>query len=324
MEGVYQGRGVPHRGIARLSPPPPWRTFDGGPLVPAPHTPRDGSEEVQRARSYEAEPAVVEMVNAALLLRRPLLVTGRPGSGKSSLAHSIAHELQLGPVLRWPIVRASTLKNALYEYDALARMQEANLRRVGDTPLDVGSYIRLGPLGTALLPTPHPRVVLIDDFDQSDFDLPNELLPILEEGEFEIPELVRISASEPWVQVMTADGERVSVQGGRVRCHAFPVIVFTSSGEREFPPRFLRRCLHLGLRPPNRQQIESIVAAHLGSETLARSQPAIEEFLNRQAQGDVSTDQLLNAVFLATSWGSSDSARLAARLMTPREAEFHE
>ncbi|WP_406438551.1 AAA family ATPase [Streptomyces sp. NBC_01613] len=324
--GVYQGSGIPHDGIERLPPPPPWRTFDGGPpvFIPDQSAGDFGELQLQRARSYLPDPGAVEMINAALLLRRPLLVTGPPGGGKSSLAYSIAHELKLGPVLRWPVTRASTLRSGLYDYDALGRMQEANLRVGREEGLEVGSFIRLGPLGTALLPTSRPRVLLIDDFDQSDFDLPSELLSVLEEGQFEMPELARESSTKPEAAVVTADGWGVSVYRGRVRCRAFPVIVITSSGEREFPPRFLRRCLPLALASPGRARIESIVAAHLGEDLLERSRPAIEEFLDRHERGDVSTDQLLNAVFLVTSWGTSDGGGLASHVMTSWEADFRE
>ena len=126
------------------------------------------------------------MVNTALFLRRPLLITGKPGSGKSTLAHSVAYELNLGPVLRWPITTRSTLQDGLYRYDAIARLHEASLR--GGTP-KIGPFVQLGPLGTAMVPTRWPRVLLIDEIDKSDIDLPNDLLNIFEEGEFEIPEL---------------------------------------------------------------------------------------------------------------------------------------
>src|SRR6266699_3611028 len=71
----------------------------------------------------------IEMVNAALFLRRPLLVTGKPGCGKSSLAYMVAYELQLGPVLRWPITTRSTLADGLYRYDAIGRLQDASYKR---------------------------------------------------------------------------------------------------------------------------------------------------------------------------------------------------
>src|SRR5205823_6354697 len=126
---------------------------------------------LERAQAYRADDKVVNMVNAALYLRRPLLVTGRPGTGKSTLAYSIAFELKLGPVLYWPITSRSTLTESLYQYDALGRLQEASLQqsasRSGDfqSP-DIGRFIRLGPLGTALLPRARPRVLLIDELDK--------------------------------------------------------------------------------------------------------------------------------------------------------------
>src|SRR5262249_15364466 len=144
----------------------------------------------------------LEMINAALYLRRPLLVTGSPGAGKSTLAHSVAAELGLGRVLRWPIVSRTRLVDGLYHYDAIARLQDVQVAahsRAGgvDPTTDIGSYVRLGPLGTALLPSDTPRVLLIDELDKSDIDLPNDLLNVLEEGEFSIPELERIADRLP-------------------------------------------------------------------------------------------------------------------------------
>ncbi|MGD1225650.1 hypothetical protein AB9Q10_45360, partial [Streptomyces krungchingensis] len=92
----------------------------------------------------------------------------------------------------------------------------------------------------------------IDEIDKSDLDLPNDLLNILEEGEYEIPELVRAARHTPAAEVMIAGtDDRVPVLRGRVRCRAFPFVVLTSNGEREFPPVFLRRCVRLcGEAPP--------------------------------------------------------------------------
>src|SRR5262249_38678447 len=144
--------------------------------------------------SDDPQDKTIELVNAALYLRRPLLITGRPGTGKSSLIYAVAWELRLGEVLRWSITSRSTLQQGLYHYDAIGRLQDSQLG--GTTtekrlPPDISKYLKLGPLGTALLPTARPRALLIDEIDKSDLDLPNDLLNIFEEGEFPIPELER-------------------------------------------------------------------------------------------------------------------------------------
>ncbi len=319
---IYRGVGQPHDGVQRLPEPPPWRDF-----TRAHDEASSGSQDPSGARrlgvlrrrveNYAPRPAEVDAVNAALYLRRPLLVTGNPGTGKSTLAYAVAHELKLGRVLRWPIVSRTTLQDGLYRYDAIGRLQDVQLERArhagdeggagrdrgdagaaDDRDPGIGAYIRLGPLGTALLPSELPRVLLIDELDKSDIDLPNDLLNTLEEGEFAIPELERVADRQPVVEVLSHDSGRVAVHGGRIACTNFPLIVLTSNGERDFPAPLLRRCVQLELEPPGEEQLTAMVEAHLGAEGVAAGQDLIGRFLDREPGEVMAADQLLNALFL--------------------------
>ncbi|HBW19567.1 MAG TPA: AAA family ATPase [Actinobacteria bacterium] len=335
---IYLGDGTTHDGLDRLPPPPPWRAYSGGPLI----TPEFGTDDAAERRlgsagqasAYRADENVVRMVNAALYLRRPLLVTGKPGTGKSTLAYSIAYELKLGPVLSWPITSRSTLGDGLYQYDALGRLQDANLQQFMPDPgtpgavQDVGHFVRLGPLGTALLPQARPRVLLIDELDKSDIDLPNDLLHVFEDGRFDIGELARLpdSQSPAWVftadvDSRTADGRfRVPIDRGRVTCNAFPIVVITSNAEREFPAAFQRRCMRLTIQPPGREKLAAIVAAQLGAEAAEQAGPIIGRFLDGRERGDIATDQLLNAIYFATSGAQvpeTSFERLEQALLSP-------
>ncbi|MGW1767734.1 AAA family ATPase [Streptomyces sp. NPDC002073] len=299
---LFRGDGVSRE--VGFTEPPPWRRFGREEHRPG------GRAAAPRPYLIGAEEAAV--VNAALHLRRPLLVTGHPGTGKSSLAHAIAHELSLGRVLEWPVNSRSTLMDALYQYDAVGRLREANLRRDPDAPEpDIGQYIRLGPLGNALVPRERPRVLLIDELDKGDVDLSNDLLHAFEIGEFAIPELTRLPDGHPPVHVQTDDRDAPApVTGGRIRCREFPVVIITSNGEREFSAAFLRRCLRLYLSEPDEQRLRDIVAAHLGPEALADVDGLMAEFLSRRAPGELATDQLLNAVFLRKAGVDLDAGSL--------------
>ncbi|MCX4561692.1 MoxR family ATPase [Streptomyces phaeochromogenes] len=309
---VYTGSGMPHDGITRLPPAPPWRAFGDPDDLTLPLPPQEqpsGSAtrrlgRVRQASAYQADEREIHLVNLALHLRRPLLITGKPGVGKSTIAYAVAHELRLGPVLRWPITSRSALRDGLYAYDAIGRLHDAGIAG-GTEPRDeprIGRYLRLGALGTALLPWRHPRVLLIDEIDKSDVDLPNDLLNVFEEGEFEIPELSRLGPGDQ--EVMTSDLDRIAtVPGGLVRCAEFPFVVLTSNAEREFPAAFLRRCVRLDVQAPDEKRLAAMVAAHLGGddeEESARTE-LITEFLRRQREDGaaLANDQLLNALLMA-------------------------
>ena len=249
---------------------------------------------------------VLMAVNAAIHLRRPLLVTGRPGIGKSSLAHAIAVELGLGPVLTWAVTPRSQLQEGgLYLYDAVARLQDANFRDEQGKPKPgrpSSDYITLGPVGTAFLPFRLPRVLLIDEVDKGDLQLPYELLHLFEEGVFEIPQLVR-DARDSGVahEVQTADvGGLWPIQRGRVQCREFPIIVLTSNGERDFPAAFHRRCIRIDLPTPSVEDLQAIVEAQFGpiqkgSSDETHLSQVIHQFLEGEQAVDRATDQLLNA-----------------------------
>jgi MoxR-like ATPase len=245
---------------------------------------------IERAESFvlpETDPCreLVLAVNAALALRRPLLITGLPGSGKTTLAYAVAAWLRLGPVLEWAVSPGANLADALATYNPLARLQDLQLEKQSnpekssnsDLP-QVENYIRLGPVGTAFLPAHLPRVLLIDEIDKGDLNLANELLNLFEEGRFPIPELQRaetaagsdVSKSSgrevaTWDEDAAGKPITASIKGGVVQCHEFPLVMMSSNGERDFPAAFNRRCLRISMPDFSfdRATLELIVRRHL-------------------------------------------------------------
>jgi MoxR-like ATPase len=301
--------------LLKVDEPPPWRRFQreqrqSRRAVVARTMPPD---QERRARTHIVDERQARIIEAALALRRPILITGPVGVGKSSLAYAIAWQLGLGPVLRWSITSRSTLAEALYQYDVIGRLNQAALLQRAQLPSSppISDYMRLGPLGTAMLPNcaKHyfPRVLLIDEIDKCDADLPSDLLHVLEEGQFEIPEVARLPDSEKLAPlcVRTADGPDGELgfatisTDGVVCCDDFPLIVMTSNGEREFSPAFLRRCLQLRIGPPDAGRLREIVDAHL--DGVPGRDDWIDRFLMAQRHKTLSTDQLLNALFVASN-----------------------
>lgn len=293
---IYTGdkanKGINIETLNEIAPAPSWRKS------------KQDSNSVVYLPSEE-EKAVV---NASIYLRRPLLLTGKPGAGKSSLAYAIADELGL-ELYHWAINSKSTLEDGLYSYDAISRLQEAQLNKIQGKELDeeITKYLKLGPLGKAF--TSNKKcVLLIDELDKSDIDLPNDLLHILEEKKFEIDVLKRynqksVNLGTETEPIILENGER------QIDIDNFPIIIMTSNGERDFPSAFMRRCLHHNMELPNETRLIEIVIQHLelteDDKQLKDIEGIVREFLAKRdglgassQKNELATDQLLNALYL--------------------------
>jgi MoxR-like ATPase len=185
--------------------------------------------------AYVATDDLKVAVNAAATLRRPLLVKGEPGTGKTVLAHEIAKAFGT-PLLEWHVKSTTKAQQGLYEYDAVSRLRDSQL---GDARVqDISNYIRRGKLWEAFT-APSLPVLLIDEIDKADIEFPNDLLQELDRMEFNVYET----------------GETVTAQ------HR-PIIVITSNNEKELPDAFLRRCFFHYIKFPDRETMKEIVRVH--------------------------------------------------------------
>jgi MoxR-like ATPase len=185
--------------------------------------------------NYVATEDLKVAVNAAVKLRRPLLVKGEPGTGKTVLAHEIAEALD-APLIEWHIKSTTRAVQGLYEYDAVARLRDGQL---GDPRVhEIGNYIKRGKLWEAFT-SPALPVLLIDEIDKADIEFPNDLLQELDRMEFHVYET-----------------------GETVKAVDRPVVVITSNNEKELPDAFLRRCFFHYIRFPDRATMEAIVDVH--------------------------------------------------------------
>ena len=184
---------------------------------------------------YVATDDLKVAVNAAVLLRRPLLVKGEPGTGKTVLAQEIAKALD-APLIEWNVKSTTKAHQGLYEYDAVARLRDGQL---GDPRVhDISNYIRKGKLWEAFT-SPALPVLLIDEIDKADIEFPNDLLQELDRMAFHVYET----------------GETVAAQER-------PVVVITSNNEKELPDAFLRRCFFHYIKFPDRETMQAIVDVH--------------------------------------------------------------
>jgi MoxR-like ATPase len=220
---------------------------------------------------YIAAPELAEAVNIALYLRRPLLLEGEPGCGKTQLAYAVAYEL--GYPLKPCYIRSTTrAQDLLYKYDAVKRFYDIQeTRAVNDGTKVLPSrkvYVELGRLGEAiqLAQNDIPSVVLIDEIDKADIDFPNDLLLELDRLRFEVGE----------VKEYTFDALKGQSRDQRKDC--LPLIIVTSNREKELPKPFLRRCLFHYIEFPSRKTLVTILKTHFYQETIT---PLFTQALNK-------------------------------------------
>jgi len=221
--------------------------------------------------SYIATDDLMLAVNSAMVLGRPLLVKGEPGTGKTMLAEEVAAALGM-PLFQWHIKSTTKAQQGLYEYDAVSRLRDSQL---GDDRVhDIANYIVKGKLWEAF-ESECQAVLLIDEVDKADIEFPNDLLRELDRMEFYVYETRQL-----------------------VQAKKRPIIIITSNNEKELPDAFLRRCFFHYIRFPDRETLEQIVAVHYPDIKENLVKEALEVFYGvREIQGlkkKPSTSELLD------------------------------
>ena len=238
--------------------------------------------------TYIATEDLSVAVNAAVVLQRPLLVKGEPGTGKTELARQVASAMNL-PILEWHVKSTTKAQQGLYEYDAVSRLRDSQL---GDERVhDVRNYIRKGKLWQAF-EAGERVVLLIDEIDKADIEFPNDLLQELDRMEFFVYE----------------NGETISAR------HR-PIVIITSNNEKELPDAFLRRCFFHFIRFPDAETLRAIVRVHFPDIKDALLTTALSQFFDlRETPGlrkKPSTSEVLDwlKLLLAEDLGPEDLKR---------------
>ncbi|EAW28897.1 MULTISPECIES: AAA family ATPase [Pseudoalteromonas] len=225
--------------------------------------------------NYIASSSLKQAVNAAIMLEKPLLIKGEPGTGKTMLAEELAKSLNT-ELIQWHIKSTTKAQQGLYEYDAVSRLRDSQL---GDERVhDIGNYIVKGKLWQAFtyaeLNGKRP-VLLIDEIDKADIEFPNDLLLELDKMEFHVYET-----------------------GERIIAKERPIVIITSNNEKELPDAFLRRCFFHYIDFPSSEEMQQIVDVHYPNVKQDLVRQALEVFFNlREANGlkkKPSTSELLD------------------------------
>lgn len=219
--------------------------------------PSESPAELHDPAGYLAERGLRDAVNVSLALGQPLLVTGEPGTGKTQLAASIAHELGLPPPFTFHTKTTSTAKDLFYRYDALQRFHDAQFAGARLSPENYLTYDALGLAILLSLPTgeadgclppalagrgPARSVVLVDEIDKAPRDFPNDILNEIENLSFAVQETGRRFTADPRYK---------------------PIIVLTSNSERNLPDAFVRRCVFYHIPFPDAEQLVAIIRRRL-------------------------------------------------------------
>ena len=232
----------------------------------------------QGSSNYIATPDLMLAVNAASTLKRPLLIKGEPGTGKTMLAEEVARTLGI-PLMEWHIKSTTKAQQGLYEYDAVSRLRDSQL---GDSRVkDIQNYIIKGVLWRAFT-AQEPVALLIDEIDKADIEFPNDLLRELDRMEFycyETKELVKATVR--------------------------PLVFITSNNEKELPDAFLRRCFFHYIKFPESETMQDIIKVHfpnLKGELLSAALKAFYDVRNLPGlKKKPSTSELLEWIKLLVS-----------------------
>jgi len=252
--------------------------------------PPDGDS--TRRYPYLADKRLATVVNMSIALRRPLLIKGPPGCGKTELSASISHELGL-KLHRWYVKSTSHARDGLYQIDTLRRLQDAQSQNPKAQSLV--PYLRFGPLGEALR-SGEPSVVLIDEIDKADIDFPNDLLRELDRMEFSIEELDEQDARDHQMQKT-------------YQAAIAPVVIITSNDEKELPDAFLRRCLFHYIEFPQYERLCEIVQVNTSRSGVNSNliKVAVRCFERLRAAGNFrkepATSELIDWVMILHRWG---------------------